>query len=170
MLLMDLQAGAGRSRDIIRLDVDSVIEVNGVEEGDDEGYNPFSSDVVEDNAVINVGDQLLSLLEAEVNRTLETFSKRTRASSQTRFDCNFCPFRSSRQKDRLVTHLRLYHTRRGQYCCSGTKQIKIITALWDNDSCVLGKVGTDYLAMIVISDKWHQTVYALLVVCEIRTH
>ena len=149
MLLMDLQAGAGRSRDIIRLEVDSVNEVDGVEEGDDEGHNPFSSDVVEDNAVINVGDQLLSLLEAEVNRTLETLSKRTRASSQTRFDCNFCPFRSFREKGRLVTHLRLHHTRREQYCCSGTKQVKVITALWDNDSCVLGKVGTDYLARIV---------------------
>ena len=149
LLLMDLQAGAGRSRDVMRLEVDSVNQVDCVEEGDDEGQNPFSSDVIEDDAVINVGDQLLSLLEAEVNRTLETLSKRTRASSQTRFDCNFCPFRSFREKGRLVTHLRLHHTRREQYCCSGTKQVKVITALWDNDSCVLGKVGTDYLARIV---------------------
>jgi hypothetical protein len=100
-LLMQLQAGAGRSDG---LDVDCANDVvcgNGVD--DDGGADPFSIDVAQDNGVVNIGDQLLNIMEAEVTRTLEMLSNRS--SGTQIYDCKFCPFRLFRQKDRLLTHI-----------------------------------------------------------------
>ncbi len=163
-LLMQLQAGAGRSDG---LDVDCANDVvcgNGAD--DDGGADPFSIDVAQDNGVVNIGDHLLNIMEAEVTRALEMLSNdRSRGGTQI-FDCKFCPLRSFRQKDRLLAHMRAYHARREQFCCSGTKQVKLIAALFDNDCCVLGKVCTDYLARIVGSGQCPHTVEELLKVCQ----
>jgi hypothetical protein len=165
-LLMQLQAGAGRSDG---LDVDCVNDVVcGNEADDDGGVDPFSTDVAQDGAVVNIGDKLLNIMESEVTRTLKMLSKK---SSNTQiYDCKFCPFRVFRQKDRLLTHLSDHHTRRYQFCCSGTKQVKLIAALFDNDCCVRGKVCTDYLARIVGSVQCPHTVEELLKVCQTCTH
>ena len=165
-LLMQLQAGAGRSDG---LDVDCANDVVcGNEADDDGGVDPFSTDVAQDGAVVNIGDKLLNIMESEVTRTLKMLSKR---SSNTQiYDCKFCPFRVFRQKDRLLTHLSDHHTRRYQFCCSGTKQVKLIAALFDNDCCVRGKVCTDYLARIVGSVQCPHTVEELLKVCQTCTH
>ncbi len=161
-LLMQLQAGAGRSDG---LDVDCANDVVGGNGADDDGgADPFSIDVAEDNGVVNIGDQLLNIMEAEVTKTLETLSNRS--SGTQIYSCKFCPFRLFRQKDRLLAHLRAFHNRRNQFCCSGTKQVKLIAALFDNDCCVRGKVCTDYLARIVGSGQCPHTVEELLLVCQ----
>lgn len=50
------------------------------------------------------------------------------------FKCPLCPFRSfGKRKDYLRTHIAKHHTLRNQFVCSGTKQLKVATALFDND-------------------------------------
>ncbi len=147
-LLLELQAGARRSRAPINLDEDLVTDLVGEEEGDDDGQSPFQPEAVDNEAVIVVGDQLLHMLGAEVTKAVRLLSKQRRTTDQT-VACSFCPFRSFRSKDRLLNHLRSHHTLRHQYVCSGTKQVRVITALWNNDCTVGGKVGIDYIARIV---------------------
>jgi hypothetical protein len=147
-LLLELQAGARRSRAPIKLDEDLVTDFVGEEEGDDDGQSSFQPEAGDNDAVIVVGDQLLHMLGAEVTKAVRLLSKHRRTTDQT-IACNFCPFRSFRSKDRLLNHLSSHHTLRHQYVCSGTKQVKVITALWNNDCTVGGKVGTDYIARIV---------------------
>ena len=147
-LLLELQAGARRSREPMKLDEDVVTDLAGEEEGDDSEESPFQPESVDNDAVIVVGDQLLHMLGAEVTKAVRLLSNQRRTTDQTAA-CSFCPFRSFRSKDRLLNHLRSHHTLRHQYVCSGTKQVKVIAALWDNDCTVGGKVGTDYIARIV---------------------
>jgi hypothetical protein len=147
-LLLELQAGARRSRASIKLDEDLVTDLIGEEEGEDDGQSPFQPEAADNDAVIVVGDQLLHMMSAEVAKAVRLLSNQCRTTGQTAA-CNFCPFRSFRSKDRLLNHLRSHHTVRHQYVCSGTKQVKVIAALWDNDCTVGGKVGTDYIARIV---------------------
>lgn len=40
--------------------------------------------------------------------------------------CRLCPFRGFAQRDRLRDHVVTYHTERKQFCCSGTKQLKVV--------------------------------------------
>ena len=47
--------------------------------------------------------------------------------------CPFCPFRAFDREKRLQDHVRKYHVQRSQYVCSGTKQMKVICALFDHD-------------------------------------
>ena len=46
--------------------------------------------------------------------------------------CPFCPFRSFTQLRLLRAHVQKHHTSKNQYVCSGTKQIKVILALYDH--------------------------------------
>jgi len=50
--------------------------------------------------------------------------------------CPLCPFRTffgGGHRARCVDHIRKYHSLANQFCCSGTKQIKVIAAIHDND-------------------------------------
>ena len=151
-LLLELQAGAGRASGRARLDGDLVTDFiggeDGDDDGDDDGQSPFVPAVIGNDSVVAVGDQLLQFLPAEVGTAVRSISKQRRPAGKS-IICHFCPFRSFQSKDRLLHHLRAHHTLRHQYVCSGTKQIKFITALWDNDCSVVGSVGTDYIARIV---------------------
>jgi hypothetical protein len=86
-----------------------------------------------DEATVIVGDQLLSLLQHEVKQTskLRSFNPSDR--------CPLCPWRrfphrfDGASATRIRSHLDVYHKPNSQYCGSGTKQLKIVMALYDND-------------------------------------
>ena len=63
----------------------------------------------------------------------------------TTIRCPACPFRMFKRRDQLRTHMQRHHTQKQQFCCSGTKQLRIVLALHDADQ-LLGKTKqTNYL-------------------------
>ena len=51
---------------------------------------------------------------------------------QGRHQCRACPFRSFKERRRQRTHIQKYHTREKQYVPFGTKQLKVVLALYDH--------------------------------------
>ena len=60
------------------------------------------------------------------------------------FRCTLCPFRSFNRLTQLADHVEHYHTAENQFVCSGTKQLKIILAIYESD-CVKREHGCDFL-------------------------
>jgi hypothetical protein len=90
--------------------------------------NQLNATHPDDESVVVVGDKLLSLLRNEVKQV----SKLRKFTPPDH--CPFCPWRRFQHRaDRVRHHISTYHVASTQYCCSGTKQIKIIIALYDND-------------------------------------
>jgi hypothetical protein len=116
----------------IKCDVDSAI--------------PFESEDadVENEAVIAIGDTLLKLLEAEVKETIAAVSQKKMRAASAVCRCPLCPFRAFGQRRAyLMRHLSRHHTATNQFVCSGTKQMKVVTAMFDNDR--FGGAGGGYL-------------------------
>ena len=132
-VLLNLQAGAGSECNNDRGDAMAV--ESEVEDAvwDDECGVPEEQ---ADDATVRVSQMLLTSMESEVNQEL-------RSSSNVR-SCGFCPFRKFQCRARLMCHIRRYHISSKQYICSGTKQLKLAVALFDDDQ-VRGKPGAKYL-------------------------
>ena len=146
-LLLDVIAG-GRSSasfpdDEFMKDVDSATpdaDDNDLVDGIDFAANTA------DESVIRVGDELLCLLKREVEQNRRLFSKRAHTSDNARAPCPMCPFRAFQRKDRLLEHLNHKHCEGRQYVCSGTKQVKVIAALYDDDRLSGDQLRSQYLA------------------------
>lgn len=63
--------------------------------------------------------QSLASLAEEIRKLLPTKGQQTKQIQPLR--CPACPFRMFNQKDQLRTHMHRHHTRKQQFCCSGTK-------------------------------------------------
>ena len=89
---------------------------------------------VADEATTNAGDRLLASLEQEV-KTMLRQRKKGRSAAGGRVVCPFCPFRSwtKHNSSRLFEHASRYHSAKQQFTASGTKQLKMIIALHDQD-------------------------------------
>ncbi len=120
-ILLDLLAGAASESDM-EDDITSDHEVN--------EDCPNADD---DEAVVHVGDELLSLLRREVATTVKCIARRAYQGENGDFPCPLCPFRRFDRKKRLQHHLDAYHSSRTQFVASGTKQLKAITVLFDDD-------------------------------------
>ncbi|CAE7834976.1 unnamed protein product [Symbiodinium sp. CCMP2592] len=122
--LLDMVAGA---RDVAEdLDEDSsqdVSEVRAVEMP-----NTLSFD--EDNVPV-FNDNILESLKNETSDILNDLQKKS-MRSEGRRHCPPCPFRSFTQLRLLRTHIAKHHTKKNQYVCSGTKQIKVTLAIYDH--------------------------------------
>ena len=103
------------------------------ESSDDEGGDPEEE---LDESLVQVSDTLLRSMELEVSRQLNTTSSAKK--------CPFCPFRTFQKNSRVQSHVRRYHTVGRQFVCSGTKQLKIVAALFDDDQ-ISGNPGGKYL-------------------------
>ena len=123
--------------------------------GNEHGYGEFVKDLElpvvdekeedddaadDDESVTRVGDKLLEVLRNEVTALLNM--KSAKVSSEVKKNgravCPFCPMRSwnnNNRQDRVLEHVRQYHSERKQFVASGTKQLKIIIALHDHDQC-----------------------------------
>ena len=90
-----------------------------------------------------VDELLLQSLAEEIRKLSPTRGQQTKQIQPLR--CPACPFRMFNRKDQLRTHMQRHHTRKQQFCCSGTKQLRIVLALHDADQ-LLGKTKeTNYL-------------------------
>ena len=59
--------------------------------------------------------------------------------------CPLCPFRRFLRGDRLLRHVELHHVARCQFVCSGTKQMRVVAALYDNDVLTGRELRSRYL-------------------------
>lgn len=130
-VLLDLRAGAVDDDWIAGLTQETACSPQDQLSEDECG----DTEVHDDDAVIRVADTLLNLLEEEVRESLAN-SKYKR--------CPMCPFRSFQKASRVRSHIRAYHTRDRQFVCSGTKQLKVVSAIFDNDQ-LRGIPGKNYL-------------------------
>ncbi|CAE7205271.1 unnamed protein product [Symbiodinium sp. CCMP2592] len=126
--LLELQACAGddSSRDI-----------------DDDNNREFEQD---NEAVTHVGDVLLRKLSEEIDAVAA--DRRTpRPDASGRARCPLCPFRSWSRHNacRVLVHIRKHHTSTKQYSASGTKQIKLVLALHDQDKLEGMPAACNYL-------------------------
>ena len=120
-VLLDMAAGASQHSD-------ESDEGMGADEAQSSGHARVTQDE-DENPVIS--DNILTTLCRETNTVLEDLGhKAPRADGRRR--CPLCPFRSFTQLRLLRTHVQKHHTSKNQYVYSGTKQIKVILALYDN--------------------------------------
>ena len=146
--LLQLQAGGRsvRARPAARDDDDSN-HGHGLEREhilSDDPAPAEQEDEDEDEAIVKVGDKLLLTLQEEVAAALANKCTRKRKRSRKSAVCALCPFRAFNRLDQLNSHIRGHHTSKRQYVCSGTKQMRVIIALWDNDQ-LTGRDNTRYL-------------------------
>ena len=131
----------GANSDLLQLQAGAGICASESEADSDDGDARTSELEAED--VVHVGDELLSILEREVQTTkLSALAPEYRS----RMQCPLCPFRyfGSNRGARWESHLVGYHTSLKQFCCSGTKQLKIVMALFNSDR-TLGIASCSYL-------------------------
>jgi len=109
------------------------------EDSDDDDHRANQDDEEED--VVRVGDHLLDMMRLEVANT----SRRHLAhEDRVRKRCPLCPFRCLSTWAHWDRHLSSYHDAAHQYCCNGTKQLRIVVALFDRDAAG-ARSGGDYL-------------------------
>ncbi|CAE7587277.1 unnamed protein product [Symbiodinium natans] len=161
-LLLETQAGAAGG------DYDEVPDafVRDVELPFSSSDNPEHEDNQEDEGITHVADRLLDALEEEVNSFLSKDSS-SRALVIQKAEVSACPFCPSRtwernRPGRVVAHIQKHHTRSKQFVASGTKQLKVVIALHDQDQCERRKAG-NYLARsaALLSAHLDDSVYAL---------
>ena len=123
-ILLDMVAGARDEPD--NSDEDA-------SEGQEEGRpvecpNRLSFD---DDSVPTFNDHILESLEKETNDVSNDLQKKS-MRCEGRRQCPLCPFRAFTQLRLLRTHITKHHVKQNQYVCSGTKQVKVILALYDH--------------------------------------
>ena len=85
----------------------------------------------DDENVPVFNDHILESLEKETNDVSNDLQKKS-MRCEGRRQCPLCPFRSFTQLRLLRTHITKHHVKHNQYVCSGTKQVKVILALYDH--------------------------------------
>ena len=85
-------------------------------------------------------DALIASLCEEVTHNISMVRKSKRRTTS----CPLCPFREFDRTERVVAHLKTYHTRRHRWTPSGGKMLNVIMALWDNDQLVQRGKGGRY--------------------------
>ncbi|CAE7674583.1 unnamed protein product [Symbiodinium sp. CCMP2592] len=122
-LLLDMVAGAREAPNDSEEDTCDVVDASAAS-----GINRISFD--EDNVPV-FSDNIMNRLCEEADFVMKDLY-RISERCEGRRRCPPCPFRSFFQLRLLRTHIAKHHTRKDQYVCSGTKQIKIILALYDH--------------------------------------
>ena len=117
LLLLDMQAGATSDT------------------SDDEGNTLFSLSPSriefdsEDRPFVS--DNILHCLETEVKEVSSNLAARAKTNNGRR-TCPFCPFRSFSRLSSLRTHITKHHRFERQFIPSGSKQVKVVLALYNH--------------------------------------
>ena len=127
-VLLQLVAGAGA-------DSEEVIDVGG-------------ADVLagaDSEEAIDVSVQLPASLSREVSAYM---SRLENAAGKvfTRNKCQLCPWRTFERRAHLLAHVRKHHVEKKRWCASGTKQLRIVVSLYDNDAVRQRDCSDTYLA------------------------
>ena len=134
--LLGLHAGAGDLCDEWSQCLQNRFECQGPQPGSDDECDVVTRD--EDlDPIVKAGDRLLRELRSEVDAEVGS-------SERNRRCCPLCPFRRFQDPGRVRHHIRSYHVDKKQFVCSGTKQLKLCCALFDNDQ-LRGRIQGSYL-------------------------
>ena len=133
--LLDMEAGAGAcgSHDHQGdMEMLYVQEVGGDNSDDEDQAQTCKPKIFElsDEGTLFVCDNILEMMAQEVQTVLGDLSGHI-VKQDGRKLCPFCPFRSFTTTRRLRHHLTQHHSKKNQFVCSGTKQLKVILALHD---------------------------------------
>ena len=122
-------------------DMDSDLEAPGAGRGQDGESDGLEGEV-------RPGSQLMQALEKEVAETRGSLRPGQLRGCGLARSCPLCPFRSFgfKQLGRLQDHMAKHHTQQKQFCPSGTKQLKLVLALYDNDQLCGRQGAASYLA------------------------
>ena len=148
-ILLNLQAGVRgvphRAR-ASTMSQDMAIDLDGGSGSDCDSADDFFGNVEDDDdeSIVNVGDELMRLMQQEVDDAIEMISSCQRRKLSSVFACSLCPFRQFGRKAALLDHLRVHKSPGHQCVCSGTKQLKIALALYDNDQ-LSGRTSCAYI-------------------------
>ncbi len=116
-ILLDMVAGAGKEESDSSQDV---ADKEMVHKGFDENQEHLVVD-----------DGILDMLKNEVAAMVDE-ARKPKHPVNGRHQCPACPFRSFRERRRMRIHLEKHHGAKNQYVSSGTKQLKVILALYDH--------------------------------------
>ena len=86
-----------------------------------------------EGAGIPIDEKLAADLAVEIQHLITKASRGMLAKTHGLYRCPACPFRCFDRIPRVTQHLHKYHTIDNQFCCSGTKQIRVVLALHDSD-------------------------------------
>ncbi|CAE7603156.1 unnamed protein product [Symbiodinium natans] len=111
-------------------DVSALIEVSS--ESSDDGKS-LQKHWLDEAAQVLTDKQLLDDMKAEIEEFLASGSSHCLVRTKQGLRCPFCPWRCFRCESRVLQHVRDHHASQRQYCCSGTKQVRVILALHDAD-------------------------------------
>ena len=96
---------------------------------------------------VDVDRELLQLLQQEVDEALRDVDCRTNTAFASTV-CPCCPWRRFDKRANLRRHLRSQHTEAKRYCPSGTKQLRIASALYDHDAIAGKTMQTGFFGKI----------------------
>ena len=122
--LLELQAAAGSDKHKVQ----DRRKVQAIECDSSDADSAMSE---EDESICRAGDRVLELVRLEVDAVI---ARRVLRDGE-RLICLLCPFRSFHNSNpqRLYKHVQRYHSRQKQHCASGTKQIKLVISIFDDD-------------------------------------
>jgi hypothetical protein len=134
--LLELYAGtSGADQVDFAKDVEDDSDVNNEDD--------HAVDLGHDGTSVKVDDELFALLEKEV-QTVSNLSKTKKKHDR----CYLCPYKNyvGKQSARaLGNHIVRHHTKEKNFCPAGSKMLKVIKCLFDNDRCLRRRVTASYL-------------------------
>ncbi len=150
--LLDLEAGArhkitdDESSEDGDVDTSSNSSASGTETTEPVDTHEHVIDDDDEERKVRVGDELLLLLKTEVDDLINRLRSTVTTKREGKLVCPLCPFRAfaGSHKQRLISHVHRYHVESRQFCCSGTKQMKVVLALHDSDG-IAQRGGSGYL-------------------------
>ena len=121
-ILLDLEAG-----------MDSSLSEGESVDAEEVGQGVQRDMVLDGDEELAFPDAILDHLKEEVAQyKIQLESKTNIKKLNGRYVCELCPFRSFKELRALKVHVQKHHSRKNQFVCSGTKQIKAIAALHDH--------------------------------------
>ena len=143
-LLLDVEAGSSAS-------LCDPIEVMSEDEGPESIISSASETEaalhgcwLDEQAQVLTDRQLLESMKQEIEEFLAAGASPHVEQTKHGLRCPFCPWRCFIRPQKVLHHVRRHHRSQRQYCCSGTKQLKLILALHDADM-IAGVHKQDYL-------------------------
>ncbi|CAJ1441782.1 unnamed protein product [Effrenium voratum] len=131
--LLDMAAGAVGEVDF-SMDVDRM--GLGQDAGEETGVDWLDAD-----GVVTVDAVLLQELRQEVLTCIARAGRGSLKCVGGMYRCPACPFRAFRDCSRVAQHLRRYHTEKQRFCCSGTKQLRVLLSIHDTDMLAESRGG-----------------------------
>lgn len=134
--LLGMSAGAARVQNLGESDDEEF----GSRVGEAPSIQGF--DWLDDQGQVTVEVVLLDEMKKEIAGYIDKAKANAIKPHQGAYACPACAFRSFDRCSRVAQHLSKYHTKRNQFSCSGTKQLRVALAIHDADMLAQHRKGS----------------------------